>query len=636
MTDVVTRAIRTWSFLFDKPLSEIVYPNGTCSELSKFVKTLLGSCTSSVEEEVMAYQSVKKLLPASCKCMESDLIRKVASNFSKKPRTLPKGYVRFARSVASQLFPVGWDSNRYEQAVCVASPSMAGTTDFRRSEGGGLGANIDHEEYIKACLEGIGQKSLDISAELIVVQSAGKPRPLTKFSSETLIMKPLHKCIYDHLSTKKFLARGDVTNEMLHHSGFTFVDGEVYTSGDYASATDGLSIEVAETILSAILKNCRSVPDSIRREALRLLRPEVYNLGEGIDLKVTVGQMMGSFLSFPLLCLQNYVAFRFSAKEFGGSDYWKSIPILINGDDILFRSSKEFSSYWMDMVGRLGLEVERTKTSVTAEFGTLNSTLLRPVFGWLKVIRTFRFGMLKTPEYVTSLSDTYDSFIAGQTGDIRYRGACAFFSWHINSLKSVRYTTLELGFRGRLALRVTRKFGLRICESVYRPPAPPVEHNVILSSDSVTFVQPESVPREVSVMNAREMASWKFSIRFARDFERAKLDYFLALSMVRPDEPDFLPYTSGVGLGCHVSPPSLGKVSRWFVQPRLVSDRGFPLFHGVREFFEGPPPYSEFDPDPSAGIIAYGLDPSVVVDGVANKGDKGGPCGQCSDDSGKE
>jgi len=86
----------------------------------------------------------------------------------------------------------------------------------------------------------------------------------------------------------------------------------------------------------------------------------LFNLQHGIDSFVPRrGQMMGSYLSFPLLCLQNRIAFLYAGESVGidASEF----PCLINGDDILFRSGPHFSELWMNTVGSLSLEVERSK-----------------------------------------------------------------------------------------------------------------------------------------------------------------------------------------------------------------------------------------------------------------------------------
>jgi hypothetical protein len=74
---------------------------------------------------------------------------------------------------------------------------------------------------------------------------------------------------------------------------------------------------------------------------------------------------MGNLLSFPLLCLVNFLAFKFVIK--------RTVPLRINGDDIVFRARRSEAEKWMEMVGRSGLTLSKGKTLVSDRFFSLNS-----------------------------------------------------------------------------------------------------------------------------------------------------------------------------------------------------------------------------------------------------------------------
>jgi len=292
-TKVVQRAIQTWERIFHQPQSDYDLSFApTCSGFAKKVKLLLGNCPAEDQSQIMAWQSIKKLLPDSCRCMEATMLSDLKKTLSRPPRSLPRGYLRFVQQEVRKLFPVGWDRGLYEDHVVVTSPPLSSTTEAPRSQGGSLGSGMDHASFIQACLDDV-EFDLDCRAKMIVVQSAGKPRALSKFSSDVLCLRPLHKAIYDKLSRQAWLNRGDVTTEGLE--GFRYVEGEVLTSGDYKSATDNLSIEVAEMILATILTSTVSVPQSVMKGALDILRPNLYNLEHSLDFVPRVGQMMGSY-----------------------------------------------------------------------------------------------------------------------------------------------------------------------------------------------------------------------------------------------------------------------------------------------------------------------------------------------------
>jgi hypothetical protein len=308
-------------------------------------------------------------------------------------------------------------------------------------------------------------------------------------------------------------------------------------SGDYRSATDNLSLEVAEVILDVILSNSSCVPESVKSHAKAILRPLLWNLDHELEFSVSRGQMMGSYLSFPLLCIQNFLSFDFARSQAGLG----SMPLLINGDDILFQSrDRAFPEGWMKVVKTLGLDVEVSKTSVSDEFGTLNSTLFEWSGDYLTVTPTLRFGMLRRADYVNSLGTTFHSFVRGQATEVAWRAARTFFSWHLAEMRSVRFKPDELGFRGSLAFRMSRIFGLLDRDLTVRElPKAPVPHLVVLDSEHVTMLETSSLSPELKQLNDREMASWKFSVDFGECRERAALRYCLQLSLVRRPVIDF-------------------------------------------------------------------------------------------------
>nr|WAK77768.1 MAG: RNA-dependent RNA polymerase [Botourmiaviridae sp.] len=538
---VTRRALDTWSGIFKREAVEFD-PSGCCSCacLAKAVKRRLGTCPSSSEEEVMAFQSIKKLQPDSCACMEPALLEGIRKKFSSRGPPLPSGYLEFVRRRTRAMFPKAWDSS-YVKFCELLSPPISACEGSSRQNGGILGTGMDHAEILDAVF---GRSDFDpsefeavpscgfsrdppkgITCQALVVQSAGKPRPLSKFKAESLLLKPLHKTIYGWLSKKKWLLRGGITDEKLQRAGF-HKEGGCLVSGDYSSATDNLPIEVVEVILDELQKTACFVPSSIFKYARGILRPLMWcfepDLEIDWEIKVVRGQMMGSLLSFPMLCLQNRLGLEWACHTEGR----KVPPCLINGDDILYQVPDEcFVSRWMRVVGELGLEVEPTKTSVSTEYGTLNSTLLR----WkedqlLSVVHTLRFGQLRRSENPTSLSQSFFSFIGGVgslPSGIRWRSAHAFFSWHSVELRDrsgCGYYPDELGFRGRLAFRLCEKFGLfrgrDPRDQIREPPVGHIQHNVVLPADQCTQVCRGDYGEEFGMEVARATASWKWGVEY--------------------------------------------------------------------------------------------------------------------------
>jgi len=537
-TSFVRTALDWWSSIFEQP--EVPFnadPLWDCAFLAKSVKQLLASCPSGVQEEVFAFQSIKKGLPDSCKCMESALLDGLVANIvGGSPPQLPEHYLQFVNRTVSALFPKGWDT-AYEGYCRRSAPPLKGVLEYGRSLGGSLGRlknhdGLDHADFLEVALFGRShhRELKKLQGALQVVQSAGKPRPLTTFSADGTFLRPLHKTIYDRLSKQKWLSRGDVTAESLSRAGFQRGRGTL-VSGDYASATDNLSIEVLEVALSAMMKNAVCVPPNIKEFAAAACRPHLFLSRDEFHSgsKSTVGelrkgQMMGSYLSFPFLCLQNFLAFKWSTRNVRGK-----IPVLINGDDILFQSSTDVANQWMETVKQIGLEVERTKTSVDTEYGSLNSTLFRWAGEKLYVVPTLRFGMLRPVEYPNSLGKSFSSFLQGIGGALRFRAARVFFQAHLGALLATTWSLPSLGFRGALAHRLARVFGLLEDRQLGSPPSAPSTHSVCLPSELISEVPLEFVDGQLEELSSCETASWKWSVGFSStDREREAIRYALA------------------------------------------------------------------------------------------------------------
>nr|UYL94414.1 MAG: RNA-dependent RNA polymerase [Sanya botourmia-like virus 20] len=588
----VRDAANTWCRVFSRDPVSFDPTRESCQSVLRQVKEFLANCPSSVEEEVMAWQSIKKLLPDSCKCMEDGFLDRLVEGVVSPPRALPFGYLAFVKRETSRLFHNGWDKT-YREHCYTTGPPLSSTLESGRSVGGGLNTSIDQSEFLEATLGMTTPLSPpSVQAKPMLVQSAGKPRPLTKFSEQALYLKPLHKSIYDHLSTKKWLARGTPDAEMLDRAGFRKGLGDL-VSGDYKSATDNLPLEVAETILEVILSKASRVPEGISAYARRILRPLFLYKGE--EIQVSSGQQMGSLLSFPLLCLQNYLAFRWAVRSSGLEAL--NIPVLINGDDILFQSPHPlFPQRWMEVVGLVGLEVEQTKTSVAPDYGSLNSTLYRWKSGFLREVPTLRFGMLRTQPFANSIAKTFSSFArAGLPAQVRFNAGLEFLRWHFKLIVRTGLAPSELGFSGRFAWRCLLKSGVlrtqkrRSLEDPFCPvnrrlPMSPCVHNIVLR-DAVDWVP--SVTAEEEMMTRREIASWKWRMRggFQKSLASTELAYWMGLSRPSVD----VARSMRISLGHGGRTDWYEEVKSAYFRPRKVEPKLVMLFKGIHRL----PTYDE-------------------------------------------
>lgn len=275
-------------------------------------------------------------------------------------------YLSFVKQELEKLFPSGWD-RMYRSNVASYTPKGTALRGSSRREGGAQAhfALQGSDWFQDQCLAGTPING-PFRVNYCNVKTAGKIRGVTVMDAEGHLLSPLHTTMYDHLSSMPWLLRGEA--RAARFASFKRKANEVFVSGDYESATDNLSTEVAELILETVLRRSTRVPPNIQALAMKSLRAEINYLVGGQVVRVVQqrrGQLMGNYLSFPLLCLQNYLAFRFLIP--------RDVPVKINGDDIVFRATRQESDKWMQGVGALGLTLSVGKTAISSKWFSLNS-----------------------------------------------------------------------------------------------------------------------------------------------------------------------------------------------------------------------------------------------------------------------
>jgi len=272
-------------------------------------------------------------------------------------------------------------------------------------------------------------------------QCDGKTRAVTVMSLDAQFLKPLHKLLYDQISKYPWLLRGKAKPKSF--ASFKKKSGEVFVSGDYESATDHLPVSTAEWILRAAFKNARHIPEPVQVAALKYLRVDLL-YPDGSRARAT-RQLMGSLLCFPLLCLQNYIAFRYI---FGAE-----VPVKINGDDIVFRCAETEFTRWAQFVGSVGLRLSPGKTLVDPSTFSLNSTFFASSKNGVRLVPVVRCTSLmkaKCP-YPNALAGTFKGFLEGFRGGLRDE----LGAWFLRKKKRL--------IRG-CGRSVSRGLGLRVSE----------------------------------------------------------------------------------------------------------------------------------------------------------------------------
>lgn len=364
-------------------------------------------------------------------------------------------FMDFIRREVPRLLPRGWDRH-YSQACIDTVVSTRSCYENGVSSGGSRSLLVDplspedsRMEFVESVLTANGSPPT-VRSRLTCVMSGGKWRPLSIPSVELNKLRPLHHSLYDYLARYKWLLRGDAKPGRF--SDFSTVDGELFVSGDYESATDNLNQSVQKEILRLVLQNAVSVPNGISLLAMKSLSLDLADPSDPNQMRFVQqksGQMMGNLLSFPLLCLVNYLTFRYLVPESG-------VPVRINGDDIVFRASPEIAGRWMRGVEISGLVLSRGKTLLNRRFFSLNSSLFRSGGRKVALVPFIRskalFGVGSDDLPIGSLSGRFSSFCPGFFG--RRRTLLRSFFLRENSgwiRKSCRSLSRGLGFSIRSA-----------------------------------------------------------------------------------------------------------------------------------------------------------------------------------------
>jgi hypothetical protein len=354
----------------------------------------------------------RKLIPN-----EKPQLDKYAEKMSEGQPPPDGRFLLFCKKEVRRLFHIGWDY-RYQDICTKSVLPISSCSENGRKHGGSRGTirgmglvedpffmdDMDREEFSRYVSESVAPKPRGVS-QVQAVLAGGKWRAISIPPVWDNALRPFHSCLYDAVSKFDWCLRGDALPRSFKSFHRT---GELFVSGDYESATDNLNSEVQRTILNELIVRSRHIPSGIKSHALSTFNSTLSV--DGTFYEQRRGQLMGQLLSFPLLCLVNYFAFKFSIP--------RDVPVKINGDDIVFRAREDEVDRWRENVNSSGLKLSVGKTLINRRFFSLNSSLFESTNNGARFVPFLRPKALwgcgeRECEKLASLAPRFRSYAVG-------------------------------------------------------------------------------------------------------------------------------------------------------------------------------------------------------------------------------
>nr|WPR16694.1 MAG: RNA-dependent RNA polymerase [Dracophyllum associated botourmia-like virus 34] len=310
---------------------------------------------------------------------ELSLVQELSIKTSSKMEVRPCEYCENLQSLRAKE----WDDRRCRPAVVDVEALDAFEHHFRENVPAGWDrfrtAYVPNGHACKGASRCQGgnwnEQPLDKEVDVQVVMSSGKPRTVTLYSSGNVqALTPLHNSLYTCLKRRGWLLVGSPTDERLRQLYENSL-GTEWLSFDYEQATDNIKTAYVRRAVKVLKERAEFLSED------EIFALDVFSHLELGGRLAETGQPMGSPMSFPILCLINksVVDMALTALHTSGKisfKEWTSHRCLINGDDLLMRSTSngDLVAAVRDAGLPVGLITNSEKTMVSTTVAEINST----------------------------------------------------------------------------------------------------------------------------------------------------------------------------------------------------------------------------------------------------------------------
>lgn len=259
---------------------------------------------------------------------------------------------------------------------------------LERVANGELGAVVDHQaverRFATLWLRLLKTARMeDATVHLVGLSEALKARVISKGPPATYtVLKPLQQKMWQVLSKHPcFKLTGQPVDEkyVQERLGRSLSAAQAYLSGDYSDATNEIHSWVSEAI-------CRRIADVLKLSFVErtlferaltgheIAVPGFKQGGSVATRPQRSGQLMGSIVSFPILCIANAALTRFALEQAVNRRMsLRDAPMMINGDDVAAKTTPLGRELWAKITGFCGLAESIGKTYYSREFVQINS-----------------------------------------------------------------------------------------------------------------------------------------------------------------------------------------------------------------------------------------------------------------------
>jgi hypothetical protein len=229
------------------------------------------------------------------------------------------------------------------------------------------------------------QESSD--AKLLALPESLKTRVISKGPPlKYTVLKPLQHFLHGVLRrhpTFQLVGKpvsSQIISDILIGGRGDLIDDEFFVSVDYTDATNEMYSLFSEIVVEELcdtlhltVEERRLFLESMTEHNIHLDPSDLDNLElSGLQKR---GQLMGSIVSFPILCIVNAALCRYALEvPINRRSLLKDLPLLVNGDDAVFRTVQTGYNAWSDISPGVGLVPSVGKVYLSREFLNINST----------------------------------------------------------------------------------------------------------------------------------------------------------------------------------------------------------------------------------------------------------------------